>query len=307
MELKHNDRVLFDSAAHLYLLDGKKLLMGVTELMQKHHLGADYAGISQEVLDKAAEEGTAIHRELQNYENGETMLLTPLIKDYKKLCQENGLKFVESEYPVSDYELVASAIDMVYEAKNGAVLVDIKTTVKLHTRALAWQLGIYDFLFRQQNPDIPVVGHYCLWIDKKTRKIKGLVPIEPVSEAEVLALLDAERKGEIYIDQHEEPSLDLVLGENAVAYAEGLGKLALLKAQIKEIEDGLKSYDAEIISFMEERGLTSIDTPEGKIIKRSASTSEVVDTDKLKTKYTNIWELVKKTKYTKASLTFKAK
>ena len=52
---------------------------------------------------------------------------------------------------------------------------------------------------------------YCLHIDKKERTIKGLVPIEPVSEAEVVALLLAENEGRIYIDQHEEPSAELVL------------------------------------------------------------------------------------------------
>lgn len=303
MQLNHNNRVFFEPVSHSYTLDGDKLLMGVTELMAKHNLGADYGGIRKEVLDNAAKEGTAIHRELQDYENGEAMLTTPLIEEYKKL----GLKFVESEYPVSDYELVASAIDMVYEGKIGAILVDIKSTQKLHKRALQWQLGLYGHFFRNQNPGIAIEAFFCLWIDKKTRKIKGLIPIEPVSDAEVLALLDAERKGLIYIDEYEEPSLEVALGENALTYAEGLGKIARLKAELKKLEDGLKSYDAEIISYMEEHNLTSIDTPEGKITKRAASSSERVDTDKLKSKFPHIWELVKKTSYTKASLTFKPK
>ena len=301
MELSHNNRVFFEPKSHVYILDGSKFLMGVTELMKKKGLSADYSGISKAVLDNAAAEGTAIHKELQDYENGESVLVTPLIEQYKEL----GLKFVESEYPVSDYELVASAIDMVYEGKNGAILVDIKTTQKLHKRALQWQLGIYCYLFRQQNPDIPIEDCYCLWIDKKTRKIRGLVSIEPVSEAEVLALLDAERNGVDYTDNYEPKGLDLVLGEDAITYAENAGRIAYLKAQVKELEEGLKECDAKIISYMTEKGLTYLETPEGKISLKAAYTREGVDTDKLKSKYSNIYELVKKTSTVKASISFK--
>ena len=305
MLLNHSNRVYFEPVSHSYLLDGDTLLMGVTELMSKHGLGADYAGIKKDVLDNAAKEGTAIHREIQDYENGESVLNSPLIEDYKKL----GLKFIESEYPVSDYALIASAIDGVYRGSktNSVILLDYKTTQQLHNRALQWQLGIYKVLFESMNPTVVVEACYCLWIDKKTRKIKGLVPIEPVSEAEVLALLDAERNGLIYEDNYETPTLDVILGEDALSYADGIGKVARLKAEVKKLEEGLKTYDDVIISYMEEHNLTSIDTPEGKIIKRAASTSERVDTDKLKTKYPHIWELVKKSSYTKASLTFKPK
>ena len=304
-QLSHNDRVFFEPISHSYTLDGDKLLMGVTELMSKHGINADYAGIKKEVLDNAAKEGTAIHHEIQDYENSQAILNSPLIEDYKQL----GLKFIESEYPVSDFELVASAIDGVYEGskKNSVILLDYKTTQKLHNRALQWQLGLYKNFFERQNPKLTVEACYCLWIDKKTRKIKGLVPIEPVSETEVLALLDAERKGLLYEDNYEAPTLDLVLGDDALPYAEGLGKVARLKAEVKKLEEGLKSYDDTIIAYMEEHNLTSIDTAEGKITKRAASTSERVDTDKLKTKFPHIWDSVKKLSYTKASLTFKPK
>lgn len=305
MQLSHSDRVFFEPVSHSYTLDGDQLLMGVTELMSKHGLSADYGGIKKEVLDNAAAEGTALHREIQDYENGLAILNSPFIEDYKKL----GLKFIESEYPVSDFEMIASAIDGVYEGgkKNSVILIDYKFTQKLHTRALQWQLGIYRYLFLRQNQKLTVEACYCLWGDKKTRKIKRLVPIEPVIEAEVLALLDAERNGMLYEDNYEPPTLDLVLGENAISYVEGIGKVARLKAEVKKLEEGLKSYDETIIAYMEDNNLTSIDTPEGKITKRAASTSERVDTDKLKTKFPHIWDSVKKLSYTKASLTFKPK
>ena len=154
MELHHDDRVFFDPVSHSYTLDGEKLLMGVTELMRKHNLGADYSGIPEATLKKAAEEGTAIHRELQEYEKGEAVFASELVDEYKRL----GLKFVEAEYPISNYESVASAIDMVYEgsAPDKAILVDIKTTSEYHRRPLEIQLGIYRTLFECMNPSIKV-------------------------------------------------------------------------------------------------------------------------------------------------------
>ena len=74
MELTRSNRVYFDATSHSYLLDGETLLMGVTELMKKHGLGADYSGIPEATLRKAAEEGTAIHQEIEAYDNGESVL-----------------------------------------------------------------------------------------------------------------------------------------------------------------------------------------------------------------------------------------
>ena len=106
MELRNNTRVFFDPLSHTYLM-GDKILTGVTTLMRKHGLSPDYSGIPKATLDKAAEEGTAIHKEIEDYDNGLSVLRTPLIEDYIALCQQNGLKFLANEYLVSDDESVA--------------------------------------------------------------------------------------------------------------------------------------------------------------------------------------------------------
>ena len=302
MELNVSNRIFFEEVSHSYMLDDDKLLMGVTELMKKHGLSADYSGIPEATLKKAAEEGTAIHRELQNYEKGEAVFASELIDEYKKL----GLKFVYSEYPVSDYELVASAIDMVYAGKKGAILVDIKTTQKLHRRPLEWQLGIYAYLFKRQNPEIPVDACYCLWIDKKKRTILGLVPIEPVSEAEVEALLDCERQGLIYEDENDKPDAGLVLsGEELVSYVDSYTKIAELKAVIKQIEDGLKTADAKLLSYMEENNLEEMKAPGGVIKRKAAYTQTRVDSAKLKELYPAVFAKVAKEITCKGSVSFK--
>lgn len=304
MELQENKKVFFDPVSHTYLL-GDKMLIGVTSLMAKHGLSPDYSGIPKATLMKAAEEGTAVHREIQDYDNGLSVLRTPLIEEYIKLCQENGLNFVHSEYLISDDELVASSIDCVYEGKKGVVLVDIKTTTKPHIRPLQFQLGIYKVLFERQT-GIKVAECYCLHIDRKERTIKGLVPIEPVSEAEVDALLIAEKEGRIYIDQHEEPSAELVLtDEELTAYVTQQAEIARLKEQIKGIEETLKGLDKRVLDYMTENGLTELQGGGGTFKVKAAYERASVDVERMKRTNPGLYEMYKKTTMVSASLSFK--
>ena len=65
--LKPNKRIIFNGITHTYLLDGEFYLMGVTSLMKKHGLSADYANIDEETLQKAAERGAKGHKEIENF------------------------------------------------------------------------------------------------------------------------------------------------------------------------------------------------------------------------------------------------
>ena len=192
--------------------------------------------------------------------------------------------------------------------KNGAVIVDIKTTLQLHKRALAWQLGIYGFLFASMNPDIHIDGYFCLWIDKKKRTIKGLVPIEPVSEAEVLALLDAERKGIIYVDEGDIPDAGLVLNDDELSlYIQNQTTIADLKAQIKAIEDALKAADQKVLDYMLANNIETMAAPGGEFKIKKAYSRTTIDSAALKKAYPAIAEKYTKTTEVSASITFKAK
>lgn len=304
MELQDNKRVFFDPVSHTYLM-GDKVLIGVTSLMAKHGLSPDYSGIPEATLKKAAAEGTAIHQEIEDYDNGVSVLRTPLIEEYIDICRENGLIFARNEYLISDDELVASSIDGVYGPENDISLVDYKTTQKVHRRPLAWQLGIYKVLFERQTGR-KVAKCYCLHIDKKERTIKGLVPIEPVSEAEVDALLLAEKEGRIYIDQYEEPSAELVLTDaELTAYVTQQAEIARLKEQIKAIEETIKGLDARVLDYMTKNNLEVLEGGGGVFKVKKAYERTAVDTARLKKMQPGIYEQYKKTTTVAASLTFK--
>ena len=304
MELQDNKRVFFDPVSHTYLM-GDKVLIGVTSLMAKHGLSPDYSGIPEATLKKAAAEGTAIHQEIEDYDNGVSVLRTPLIEEYIDICRENGLIFARNEYLISDDELVASSIDGVYGPENDISLVDYKTTQKVHRRPLAWQLGIYKVLFERQTGR-KVAKCYCLHIDKKERTIKGLVPIEPVSEAEVDALLLAEKEGRIYIDQYEEPSAELVLTDaELTAYVTQQAEIARLKEQIKAIEETINGLDARVLDYMTKNNLEVLEGGGGVFKVKKAYERTAVDTARLKKMQPGIYEQYKKTTTVAASLTFK--
>lgn len=304
MELNHSDRIYFDPTSHSYLLDDEKLLIGVTELMKKHNLSADYSGIRKDVLEKAAAAGTELHREIQEYLEGKTIFATELIDEVKKL----NLKFVEAESPVSDFEMVASAIDLVCEgsAPDKAVLIDIKATEKYHRRALEFQLGIYKYLFERQNPGIEVEALFCLHIDKKARRVKGFYPVEGVSAEEVEALLDAERDGLIYVDENAVPDITEALTEaEAQTLAENASKIAGLEATLKALKDADEAVRAKLLDYMESNNLTEVACPGGKFTRKAAYTQTRVDSKALEAKFPAVYSKVLKTTNVKSSISFK--
>ena len=305
MELRNNDKVFFEPLSHTYLL-GEKELIGVTTLMKKHGLSPDYSNIPEATLMKAAEEGTAIHKEIEDYDNGLSVLRTPLVDEYVNICRENGLTFVENEYLVSDDELVASFIDGVYEVENGVALIDYKSTTKVHTRPLQWQLGIYKVFFERQNPGLKVVKCFCLHIDRKTRKIKGLIPIEPVTEREVDNLLFSEKDGRVFLDLYENPSAEIILTDaELTTYMAQQNEVARLKEQIKGIEETLKGLDKRVLDYMLEHDLVTLNGGGGEFVLKRAYERTTIDTERMKRTNPGLYEMYKKTTTVPASLSFK--
>lgn len=308
MELSQNKKVFFSKEAHVYLLPDGSQLIGLTSLMSKHGLGADYSGIPDKVLANAAKEGTEIHELLQKYDEGEAMLHEKLVDDYRKVIYDAGLTHLASEYLVSDNEIVATFIDKVFDTgePNLVDLADVKTTEKVHKRALSWQLGVGKWLFELCNPGIKVRNTFCVSIDKKKRELRGLVPIEPVSEAEVEALLDAERHGLRYIDENAVKDASLALPEDELtAYVNNAVAIAELKAKIKEIETAMAAASDKLLSYMEDNNLDELAAPGGVFKRKAAYTQTRVDGNALKEKWPSIWQKVAKEIRVKGSLSFK--
>lgn len=307
MKLINNPNVFFSKEAHIYLCGGKEL-PGATTVLRRHGLMPDYSGIPDKVLEEAARKGTALHEAIESYDNGEAVMLTPFLQEYRQICQENGLKFLVNELLISDEETVASMIDGVYEGStaNSVILVDYKSTIKIHWRSLSWQLSLYKVLFELQFPGIKVEALKVLHLDKKEDKVLGLYPVEEIPESEVDALLQAEKEGRIYIDLYEEPSAELVLtDEELTAYVTQQAEIARLKEQIKGIEETLKGLDKRVLDYMLENDLVTLPGGGGEFRLKRAYERTTIDTERFRRMQPGLFEQYSKTSIVQASVSFK--
>jgi hypothetical protein len=185
--------VVFDEAAHTYTTPEGLCLMGVTSLMKAQGLSHDYSGIPEETLRKAAERGSLIHKQIEQYDNGVDVFATSEVVAYADLCKANKIKAIASEYLITDNETVASKIDKVLA--DGS-LADIKTTYTLDTEYLSWQLSTYAYLFERQNTGIKVPALYGIHIRGTHAE---LVQISRRPDEEIEELIACQREGRKFV------------------------------------------------------------------------------------------------------------
>ena len=157
--------VVFNEDEHTYELNGK-LLSGITPIVG-WMFPKTYEGISEDVLQKAADYGHDIHKRCNMLDLYGIFDDHESVKDYYTLREENGWLPVDCEYLVSDEYRVASCIDVVYSDIHGnVVLGDIKTTSQIHVENVTLQLNLYAYLFEMQNPNMVVDKLVCIWLPK---------------------------------------------------------------------------------------------------------------------------------------------
>lgn len=309
MELIKNTRVTFHPVGHIYKLDGKKRLIGVTSLMKKYGLSVDYSDIPEDVLKRAADRGTAIHKVFEDYDNKEMVVETPKLKAYKKL----GLNVLASEYLVSDNETVATSIDKVLFVDEETVdLADVKATSRFYDEPVSRQLGISAHLFELQNPGIRVRNCYGIHVDEKGSTVKvKLKPVERWPVERVVELIGWERDG---VDPSEvapateapAPSLTSLLPAKAAEkVVEAERTIASLKESIKKFEDSVAEYRDSIVRHMQGNGIKKMEFSGCSFTLKDEYTRESIDSAAIRKKYPDIATECTKTTTVKASVIFK--
>lgn len=294
--LNQNTRVKFEDFTHTYLLDDEIFLMGVTSLMKKHGLSANYSEIPAEILKKAKDRGSKGHRDIEDYCNGKAVPITKELKAFIN-C---GIKVIANEYLVSDNEIVASCIDIVADTdcENMVDLIDVKFTSVLHRVPLSWQLSIYAYLFEKQNPHLKVRNLYGLHIRKNGSASKEQVARRESSEIE--ALLKAEKDNEPFFPKVEEmPTLTRSMLSNL---KEVTNEITLLKASLKEVEEMKKSIELGIIAEMEKNCLKTLENGPIRVTYVAPYQKASIDTKKLQEAMPEVYEKYKKTTEVAASV-----
>jgi hypothetical protein len=147
--VKH--RVKFIKDSHEYFVDGKKV-MSVTEILDRYanHLDIDndYANIPQFVLQRAAEKGTKLHKDIELFEKNKRQSGSIELKNYIKLKKELGFKVKFNELMVvikNNYDQVVAAgrLDMVIDIGGELGIIDIKRTSKFYSKKVTAQINLY--------------------------------------------------------------------------------------------------------------------------------------------------------------------
>lgn len=269
MELKKS-AVVFNEAKHEYYL-GEKQLQGITPMIRRQLFPNEYKDVPEAVLRRAADRGTAIHKDCELIDVEDAEVMTAEGWEYMMMCDEMGLRHVASEYLVSDEERFASKIDKVYETDGGVILADIKTVRELNEAYVSWQLSIYAYLFELMNPDIPVMELAAIWAKPDECKY---IRLERIGAEEVKRLMECEVKGEQFACEHPErfPEPFMVYDKKLYEIQKSLDELEAEKKRIMEL----------IKANMAERGAIHWSGQYVGITRKKDSIREVFDTKKFK-------------------------
>lgn len=283
-----NYETLNQTYNHVYVLHGK-FLSGITQLIKQQLFPDKYSDVPEDVLQKAAERGTNIHRLCESADAG---FASPMaeVQDYMRMNAEYGKAVECSEYVVSDMQHWASAIDKVYRiSDNEFVLADIKTTYTLDIEYVRWQLSIYAYLFELQNPKAKVAGLKCIYLREGKSK---MVDCQRIPVDEVKKLLDCGVEGTQYMNPYTIPA--------EVAQAEL--QIANLIQQKKEIDEALEGFKARLLELMDESGVKSWECERLKITRKADTIRNTFDTTRFKKDHPDMVDAYMKQSTTKGGI-----
>ncbi len=271
---------------HLPVEGGSIELKGITGILHEHLFPDMYYSISDDVLVKAAARGTVIHENCRAYD-----LLGVEASDeavhYAKMMSEGNFQAFAHEYTVSDEKYVASNIDVVAEKDGDIVLMDIKTTSRLNDEYLSWQLSIYKYLFKLQNPDLDVKGLYGIWLPQERYGKPKIIKVAEVPIAEVKKLLECDAKGEKY-----SPIVGTKITTDIVAMQQTITSVF---RELKETEKKKKSIMDALYTIMEANDIKKWECDDFSVSRVLPTSKTSFDSAKFRKDHADLYEQYQKT------------
>jgi len=146
--IKLNDYIIeFEPIKHQYTVNDKKV-MSVTQLIDVV-LGKPYKNIDPEILQKAADKGTALHDMIERFERFGDKTPSTEFRSYLALKGQHQVDVLENEKVVVieayGVPIAAGRFDMVVKSPymDGFGIVDVKRTLNLNEERLKLQLNLY--------------------------------------------------------------------------------------------------------------------------------------------------------------------
>ena len=290
----NQSQVVFNELDHTYTLDDK-FLNGVTSILYRQLFADKYSGISDEVLNKAAEYGKGVHESIELYDSLGIGEDDDAVKAYLKLIKKAKLTRLDNEYLVSDNDYVASSIDVVFD---DFTLADIKTTSHLDEEYVSWQLSIYAYLFEKQNPDLQANRLLAIWLPKSRYGKPKIVEVcrKPVSE--VIRLIEADKAGQQYVPSVASTT-EITIANDVVQ------EVIRIERELKELKDKQTELREGLLKQMQDHNIKSFKTDGLSLTRKLATTKTSLDSKMLQEKYPEIYEECLKTSEVKESLLIK--
>lgn len=161
----------YDDETHTYIVDGL-IVPSVTQIL-KVKFGNKYEYVKRDVLEAAAERGTAIHKAVENYCKGGVPTCQEA-KNFRWLKYQYDFNVLENEAPIiifkDDTPVAAGRLDLVIDIGEYTAIADIKTTSTLDKEYLAYQLNLYRLGY-MQSYGIQVHELYGVHLRENIRKI----------------------------------------------------------------------------------------------------------------------------------------
>lgn len=136
---------------HTYLYDGV-VLPSITQLLKVKY-GSKYDNIPKATLERAAEQGSAVHKAIEDFEKQGIETPLPELRNYKFLKKTYHFECIDNEVPVvlfqDDVAVACGRLDLVLTEGDKVGLGDIKRTSVLDKNYLAYQLNLYRIAYQQ--------------------------------------------------------------------------------------------------------------------------------------------------------------
>ena len=285
--------VKFDAETHTYTNENGETLISVTQLLKQAGISPSYDCVNEDILKAAAERGTLIHKEIEDYIKTGELGFTRELHNLIEYIVKQDIKVLASEKQVNN-DRVAGTIDLIVEYPCGRkVYADIKTTSAIHTDSVSWQLSIYKDLDKGNEEDSLEVWHF----DKEGNlTVKSITEI---SKEEINRLYDSIASGETYKVQLDETTLaELCQAEKIIAYFEN---------EKKQAEEHAKVVREKIVESMKAKGLTKFENDKILINLIAAGKRETFDSTRFKKEHPDMYDQYIKTSDTKETVRIKLK
>ena len=149
------NKLIFDERSHTYRLDGQTLI-SVTQVL-KPISELEYGEIREDVLENAAERGTAIHFALELYNEFGVEEIDEeyrgYLEAYKSFLRTYHYQPIHNERQVVSELGYAGTVDCVAKVNGIVTVVDYKTTSKLNPRKVGLQLAAYRQALKEEGID----------------------------------------------------------------------------------------------------------------------------------------------------------